>query len=104
MQTSPVTVSKSSAESTCAASIYLPFFSAHTAIAVLAVTEIARAGRRWLTGLGVLIAIFEILTVLVLRVHYTMDVFTGIVTGLYAAYLAECISTALKSNKISAKL
>jgi hypothetical protein len=77
------------------------FFSGHTAIAVLAVTEIARAGRRWLTGLGVLIATFEVLTVLVLRVHYTMDVFTGVVTGLYAAYLADCISVGLKSSNIS---
>ena len=64
------------------------FFSGHTAIAVLAVTEIARLGKRWLTVLGILVAIFEIATVLVLRAHYTMDVFTGIVTGLYAAYLA----------------
>jgi hypothetical protein len=72
------------------------FFSGHTAIAVLAITEIARTGKRWLTRIGVLIAIFEILTVLTLRVHYTMDVFTGIVTGLYAAYLAQCISPALR--------
>jgi len=69
------------------------FFSGHTAIAVLAASEIARAGRRWLTTLGVLIALFEIVTVLVLRAHYTMDVFTGMVTGLYAAYLAGCISS-----------
>ena len=75
------------------------FFSAHTAIAILAITEIARAGRRWLTALGILIAVFEVLTVLILRVHYTMDVFTGIVTGLYAAYLANCISVALRSSK-----
>ena len=67
------------------------FFSGHTAIAVLAATELARMGKRWLT-VGVLIAIFEIATVLILRAHYTMDVFTGVVTGLYAAYLAGCIS------------
>jgi hypothetical protein len=69
------------------------FFSGHTAIAVLGVTEITRFGKRWLTGLGVLIALFEITTVLVLRAHYTMDVFTGIVTGLYAAYVASWISS-----------
>jgi hypothetical protein len=74
------------------------FFSAHTAIAILGITEIARARKTWLTALGVLIALFEIATVLVLRVHYTMDVFTGIVTGLYAAYLANQISTALKDR------
>jgi hypothetical protein len=65
------------------------FFSGHTAIAVLAVTEIARMRKRWLTALGVFVAIFEVATVLVLRAHYTMDVFTGVVTGLYAAYLAS---------------
>lgn len=68
------------------------FFSGHTAIAVLAVTELARLGRRWLTGLSVLIVLFEMLTVLALRAHYTMDVFTGVVTGLYAAHLASCIA------------
>lgn len=68
------------------------FFSGHTAIAVLATTEIARLGKRWLAALGVLIAVFEIATVIVLRAHYTMDVFTGIVTGLYAAYLAGILS------------
>jgi membrane-associated phospholipid phosphatase len=69
------------------------FFSGHTAIAVLAVTEIARMRNRWFTALGVFIAIFEVATVLVLRAHYTMDVFTGIVTGLYAGYLASCLSS-----------
>src|SRR5262249_15229388 len=76
------------------------FFSCHTAIAVLAVTEIARLGNRWLTALGIVVAIFEIATVLVLRAHYTMDVFTGIVTGLYAAYLAGWISVALTGGRI----
>jgi hypothetical protein len=33
--------------------------------------------------------LFEAATVLALRAHYTMDVFTGLVTGLYAAHLAE---------------
>jgi hypothetical protein len=80
------------------------FFSGHTAIAVLAVTEIARVGRRWLTALGVLIIVFEIAIVLILRAHYTMDVFTGIVTGLYAAHLAGLISTTLRGNKIPGEL
>lgn len=63
------------------------FFSGHTAIAVVAVTEIALLGKRWLTALGVLIVLFEVSAVLILRAHYTMDVFTGLVTGLYAGYL-----------------
>ena len=67
------------------------FFSGHTAIAVLAAAEIARMQRPWLTTASILLVVFEIVTVLVLRAHYTMDVFTGIVTALYAAYLANCI-------------
>jgi len=68
------------------------FFSGHTAIAVLAASEIGRIGKPWLTAVGVLIVVFEVTTVLVLRAHYTMDVFAGIVTGLYAAYLASRVS------------
>ena len=76
------------------------FFSAHTAIAILGITELARVRKTWLTALGILVALFEIATVLILRVHYTMDVFTGIVTGLYAAYLANQISSSLKSSSV----
>lgn len=68
------------------------FFSGHTAIAVLGATELARLGKPWLTAIAVLIVIFEVTTVIVLRAHYTMDVFTGAVTALYAAYLAGRIS------------
>lgn len=68
------------------------YFSGHTAIAVLAATEMARMDRRWLTGLGVLIVVFEVLAVLVLRAHYTMDVFTGLVTGLCAARIGNRVS------------
>ena len=71
------------------------FFSAHTAIAVFAATELARLGRRWLKVLSVVIVVFEGATVLVLRAHYTMDVFTAIIAALYAAHLAERISPTL---------
>lgn len=65
------------------------FFSGHTAIAVLGACELAGFGRRWLTAGGVMIVCFEAAVVLVLRAHYTMDVFTGLIAGLYAAHLAE---------------
>lgn len=68
------------------------FFSGHTAIAVLAATELARFRRSWCTALAVAIVLFEIATVLILRAHYAMDVFTGLVTGLYASHLADRIS------------
>jgi PAP2 superfamily C-terminal len=65
------------------------FFSAHTALTVLAATEMMKFGKKWLTTVAIGLVIFEMGTVLILRAHYTMDVFTGLVTGLYAAYLAE---------------
>ena len=57
------------------------FFSGHTAIAVFGAMEISRLRRHWLTFAAVLIVVFEIATVLILRAHYTMDVFTGIVAA-----------------------
>jgi hypothetical protein len=68
------------------------FFSGHTAIAVLGASELVRTGKRGLTIVGIAIVILEAATVLVLRAHYTMDVFTGLITGLYAAHLAAKIS------------
>ena len=64
------------------------FFSGHTAIAVYGAATLA--GHFGTTGLvlGLLIAIFEAATVLVLRAHYTMDVFTGIVCALWVYSLS----------------
>jgi hypothetical protein len=70
------------------------FFSGHTGLAVLGAVELTRwGGRRWL-GLGIAIALFEAATVLVLRAHYTMDVFTGAVAARYATVLAARASPA----------
>lgn len=75
------------------------FFSGHTGLAVLGALELARTKRRGLVVLGVAIALFEAATVLVLRAHYTMDVFTGAVTALLvsqqAAWLAPHCDAAL---------
>jgi len=68
------------------------FFSGHTAIAVFAATEVARLKKVWLTAVAVLIVTFEILTVLVLRAHYTMDVFTGLVVALWVASFIDRLS------------
>ncbi len=77
------------------------FFSGHTAIAVLGATELVGSGRKWMTVLAIGIALFEATTVLILRAHYTVDVFTGLVTGLYAAHLAEHITNSLKEKSKS---
>jgi len=71
------------------------FFSGHTAIAVFGAIELSRLRRNWLTVLATLIVIFEITTVLVLRAHYTMDVFAGIVAALWVAHLSERVSPRL---------
>jgi len=71
------------------------FFSGHTAVAVLGAGELIRCGRRWLKGLAVLIALFEVTTVLILRAHYTIDVFAGVVTGLCAIRFAEYLAPAI---------
>src|SRR3954470_1321200 len=55
------------------------FFSGHTAIAVYGAATLAAHHGPWFLVLGLAIAFFEATTVLVLRAHYTMDVFTGII-------------------------
>lgn len=68
------------------------FFSGHTAIAVFAATEVARLNKHWLTAVAVLVVIFEILAVLVLRAHYTMDVFAGLIAALLVAVTIDRIA------------
>jgi hypothetical protein len=55
------------------------FFSGHTAFAVFGALEFSRLGKRVLTITGAIVALCEIAVVLVMRNHYTMDVFTGAV-------------------------
>jgi hypothetical protein len=71
------------------------FFSGHTAIAVFGAIELSRLHKNWLTVAAVLLVVFEIATVLILRAHYTMDVFTGIVAALWIARLVERVSPRL---------
>ncbi len=64
------------------------FFSGHTAIAVFGCCVLA--GNFGFPGIvaGILIAAFEVMTVLVLRAHYTMDVFTGIICAFWVYSLS----------------
>ena len=68
------------------------FFSGHTAIAVFGCGELVRMGGTVLPVLGVLIAVVEATAVLVLRAHYTMDVFAAIVTALWAVSVADALA------------
>lgn len=63
------------------------FFSGHTALAVYGAIELGVWGGLGWALLGAAIAMFEIATVIVLRAHYTMDVFAGAVAA-YAAWIA----------------
>jgi len=71
------------------------FFSGHTAIAVFSAIELSRFHRKWLTVTSVLLVVFEIAAVLILRAHYTMDVFTGMLAAFWVSRLSERISPAL---------
>ncbi len=71
------------------------FFSGHTAIAVFGAATLATAFGPVGLALGVTIVGFEVAAVLVLRAHYTMDVFTGAVTALWVYEVAGKIAPTL---------
>ncbi len=64
------------------------FFSGHTALAVLGAFQAAYFGPLWLAVIAASIALGEMLIVLVLRAHYTMDVLAGALAAFLAAALA----------------
>lgn len=59
------------------------FFSGHTALAVYGCLELAHFGGPAAAAVGLVVALLEVAAVLVLRAHYTMDVFTGAVAALW---------------------
>jgi len=78
------------------------YFSGHTAIAVLGAIELSRFRRSWLTTLAVLVVVFEVFAVLVLRAHYTLDVFTALIAAFWVAHLSERIAPRLDALKLRA--
>lgn len=73
------------------------FFSGHTAIAVFGAIELSRFHRKWLTVISILLVFFEVAAVLVLRAHYTMDVFTGLLAAFCVAQLCSRVSPRVDS-------
>lgn len=71
------------------------FFSGHTAIAVLGAIELSMLHAPVWFYLGIAIAIFEIVTVIVLRAHYTIDVFTGAIVAGFVCLLSQRYSPAM---------
>ncbi len=71
------------------------FFSGHTAIAVYGSIELAHYAGPAGAILGIAIVLVEAATVLVLRAHYTMDVFTGAITALWVWTVASAMAPGL---------
>ena len=71
------------------------FFSGHTALAVLGAIEAAHFGPPWLAAIAVVIALGEMVIVLVLRAHYTMDVVAGALAAFLAAEVAGRLAPAV---------
>lgn len=57
------------------------FFSGHTAVAVLGAIEIAHLCPWWVGALAGVVAFLEAVVVVVLRAHYTMDIFGAAVAA-----------------------
>lgn len=63
------------------------FFSGHTALAVYGAIQLASLQIPMLTALGVAVAVAEMVVVIVLRAHWTVDVLTGVLAACVAGLL-----------------
>jgi hypothetical protein len=68
------------------------FFSGHTAVAVLGAITAVHCGPAWFAVGAAAIAAGEMLLVLILRAHYTMDVVAGALAAFLAAEVAGTLS------------
>jgi PAP2 superfamily C-terminal len=68
------------------------FFSGHTALAVFGAIELGRWGGPVWATVGAVLALFECGVVIMLRAHYTLDVFTGAVAAFAAAVAADWLA------------
>ncbi|HPT50674.1 MAG TPA: phosphatase PAP2-related protein [Accumulibacter sp.] len=64
------------------------FFSGHTALAVYGALQMASLGMPALTVLGTVAAILQMVLVIVLRAHWTLDVVAGLFAALMIGLLA----------------
>ncbi len=65
------------------------FFSGHTALAVYGACQLATLQSPLLSACGIAIALFEAVTVIVLRAHWSLDVLTGTFAALCVALLIK---------------
>lgn len=63
------------------------FFSGHTALAVYGAIQLATLQIPALTALGIMVATIEVVAVIVLRAHWTLDVIAGLFAALAVGFL-----------------
>ena len=68
------------------------FYSGHVGFSTLCTIENFRCGVKWAGYFGVFATAFQTITLLIFRVHYTIDLFTGLVMCHYCFYLAGFVS------------
>jgi hypothetical protein len=64
------------------------FFSGHTALAIYGAIQLATLGIPMLTALSIVTAVLQMVLVIILRAHWTLDV----VAGLFAAVMVGALS------------
>ncbi len=74
------------------------YFSLHTGVSLIAALELIRFRKWGLTLLGFAIFIFEACSVIVLQIHYTMDVFTAIITVFCISKLCDQLGRRLNQG------
>lgn len=63
------------------------FFSGHTALAVYGAMQLSALNIPALTILGAVVAVLQVIAVIALRVHWTMDVLAGLFAALTAGLI-----------------
>lgn len=67
------------------------FFSGHTALAVYGALQVAALGLPWLGGVAIAMAAAEIVVVIALRAHWTLDVIAGAAAAIVAGYASGAL-------------
>jgi hypothetical protein len=63
------------------------FFSGHTALAVYGAMQLAAVGIPALTAAGIVVAVLQVVAVIALRAHWTMDVIAGLAAAIAVGVL-----------------
>lgn len=67
------------------------FFSGHTALAVYGALQVSALGLPWLGGVAIAMAAAEIVVVIALRAHWTLDVVAGAAAAIVAGYASGAL-------------